>query len=127
MILQKIILIIDFIIPLLLGGFFIYNKCEVYLFMWKDLNISKASIMCLQEGKYIQAENNLKEYFMLAYGYDRHNGRIVFINIDTNKQYLLLCDTHFQAGQIANKMAIELLNTPSIQVLNKYNFQELKG
>ena len=76
--------------------------------------------MCLQEGKYIQAENNLKEYFMLAYGY-------VFINIDTNKQYLLLCDTHFQAGQIANKMAMELLNTPSIQVLNKYNFQELKG
>ena len=64
---------------------------------------------------------------MLAYGYDRHNGRIVFINIDTNKQYLLLCDTHFQAGQIANKMAMELLNTPSIQVLNKYNFQELKG
>ena len=94
--------------------------------MWKDLNISKASIMCLQEGKYIQAENNLHEYFMLAYGYDRHNGRIVFINIDTNKQYLLLCDTHFQAGQIANKMAHELLDNSYITILRKYGFKELK-
>ena len=82
--------------------------------------------MGILDGKHITARNNLDEYFMLAFGSDRHGGRIVFIDIERGKQFILFCDTVFFAEQIATKMAYDLLNNYMYNILHKYGFEELK-
>jgi hypothetical protein len=89
---------------------------------WSELGIEKSSIMGLYFGKYIIATSSLGEHFMLAFGFDRHRHKIVFINIKTNRDYVCYVDGNVEAEHIATQFAIELETTPSDILLKKFNF-----
>lgn len=89
---------------------------------WSELGIEKSSIMGLYFGKYIVATSSLGEFFMLAFGFDRHKHKVVFININTNENFVCYADGNIEAEQIATEFAIELEKTPSKELLKKFNF-----
>jgi hypothetical protein len=89
---------------------------------WSELGIEKSSIMGLYFGKYIIATSSLGERFMLAFGFDRHMHKIIFINMNTNKDYVCYVDGNVEAEHIATQFAIGLETTPSEELLKKFNF-----
>ena len=93
---------------------------------WKDLDMSRASIMGLFDGKYIRATSRIGETFMLAYGHDRHRSKIIFIN-QFGQQYIKICETDFHAQQIATNIAFLLQDYPSAKILQNYKFELMEG
>ncbi len=93
---------------------------------WSDLDMSRASIMGLFDGKYIRAVTPLYENFMLAFGHDRHRSKIIYINQFTGQQYIKVCETDFQAKQIATYIAYELQEQKSEVILEKYGFELMR-
>jgi len=92
---------------------------------WNKLNITRASILNIKNARELTATNNYNEQFMIAFGSDRHGGKIVFIDIDRNEHYIYLCDTEFQAEQIATSIVYKLLEYSIDDILDEYDFEEV--
>ena len=97
----------------------------VYQVKWSKLDISRSSILGLFDGKFINAISKLGEEFFLGFGHDRHNNRIIFIQSQTGKQYLKICETHMQIEQIASKIAYMLQENYSNDIMKYFDFKQL--
>jgi hypothetical protein len=93
---------------------------------WSKLDMSRASIMGLLDGKFINATSDLGERFLLAFGHDRHRYKVIFINSNTGEQFIRFCDTNIEAEEVASKFAYGMQQVKSNELINYLNFQQLR-
>ena len=92
---------------------------------WKDLDISRQSIMGLWDGKHILATTPFHEVIFLGFGKNRYCSKVVFILQKTGESWVKICPDVSTAKDIASKVAVELMTQTSREVMKKYLFAKV--